>query len=72
MERPNNFEEMKACAVELSKVTAFLRVDFMVFGSYFYFGELTLFPASGAIQWKPQEWDETLGGLLKIPALEGD
>lgn len=51
---------------ELSKEDPFLRVDFLVFNSQYYFGELTKFPASGIVKWKPNKWDEILGHHLVI------
>ena len=50
----------------LTGARGFIRVDFMVFNSQFYFGELTKSPASGFVQWQPAEKDLEFGSLLDL------
>lgn len=63
---PSGFEEMKNIAIQLSKNQIFARIDFLVFNSNFYFGEITKFPASGFVRWQPTETDKELGYMLNI------
>lgn len=65
--KPENFEEMKHCASELSKNYPFVRVDLYINNAHIYFGELTFYPASGFGHFTPDLWDERLGELLSIP-----
>lgn len=64
---PDNIDEMINLAEKLSKGHPFLRVDFYSVKEQIYFGELTFFPASGFGEFIPNEWDETLGGWLRLP-----
>lgn len=66
VKKPDHFEEMKAAAFKLCKDHIFIRVDFMVFNSRFYFGELTKTPGSGFLRWQPTEKDLDLGNQLDI------
>lgn len=45
----------------------FLRVDFYDVIGKVYFGELTFYPASGLGKFTTDDWDEILGGWIKIP-----
>lgn len=57
--------------VEASKILSnglpFVRVDFYVIKSQFYFGEMTFYPNSGFGKFRPDEWNYKLGDLLKLP-----
>lgn len=66
VKKPEHFEEMKAAAFKLCEDHIFVRVDFMVFNSRFYFGELTKSPGSGFLKWQPVEKDLEFGNLLDI------
>ena len=61
---------MLELAKKLSVNIPFLRVDFYTVDGKIYFGELTFFPASGLEKYEPEEWDETFGDWLTLPALE--
>lgn len=67
-DKPEKFEEMKKLARILSKGTPFLRVDFYQINGRVYFGELTFYPSSGFIKFYPEEYDKTMGDMLKIEA----
>lgn len=69
IEKPGFFEEIKELAERLCRDQIFVRVDFMLFNSNIYFGELTKFPAAGMVRWEPSEWDAKLGDLLDINSL---
>ena len=65
--RPKNLEEMKEICRKLSKDIPFVRVDLYVIDDKNYFGELTLYPASGIGFFTPEEWNDKLGDLLTLP-----
>ena len=65
--RPKNLEEMKEICRKLSKDIPFVRVDLYVIDDKNYFGELTLYPASGMGVFTPEEWNGKLGDMLTLP-----
>lgn len=65
--KPKNFDKMVKFAEKLSKGLPFLRVDFYEIKGKLYFGELTLYPTSGFGKFKPEEFDQILGNLIKLP-----
>ena len=50
----------------LSKDWDFLRVDFFVCNDDIYFGEMTHYPASGLVEFKPVSFDFDLGKYWKL------
>lgn len=66
VEKPAAFEEMKTIAKELSKPFQFVRVDLYQVGGKVYFGELTFFPAGGAPDFVPSEYDEIVGKMWNL------
>lgn len=64
---PSKLEEMIFLAERLANGFPFLRVDFYEVDNRIFFGELTLFPASGFGEFTPSEWDNQLGDWLTIP-----
>lgn len=65
--RPPQLEEMLSLARKLSAGIPFLRVDFYVVDGQIYFGELTFFPASGFVPFKPAKWDDVFGSWIQLP-----
>ncbi|MCQ9281070.1 glycosyl transferase [Priestia aryabhattai] len=65
--KPSNFKEMKLLAEKLSKGLPFLRVDLYEINGQLYFSELTFFPCSGHLPFKPMKYDREIGKLLKLP-----
>lgn len=63
---PNSFEAMKLAAVSLSKNIPFSRIDFYEVTGRMYFGEITLFPASGFGVFEPDNWNYTFGEKIDI------
>lgn len=51
---------------KLSKGYPFMRTDFYVVNGKIYFGEITLYPASGATPFVPEEYDLIFGRDLNI------
>ena len=66
--KPTRYEEMVRIAEILSKDIPFVRVDFYEADDHIYFGEMTFFPGSGFLAFKPKVWDERLGDWLTLPS----
>ena len=64
--RPDRFEEMKDIAAALCKPFQYVRVDLYQVGGKVYFGELTFFPAGGAPDFVPTEYDEVVGKMWTL------
>ena len=65
--RPANLETHISIARELSKGMPFSRIDLYETGETTYFGEVTLFPASGMGKFRPNQYNELLGQMIKLP-----
>ena len=63
---PSGFEEMKKIAKDLCTPFSFVRVDLYQADGKIYFGELTFFPAGGAADFIPFEYDEIVGKMWDI------
>lgn len=64
--RPALFEQMKEIASDLCKPFQYVRVDLYQVGGRVYFGELTFFPAGGAPDFVPAEYDAVVGKMWKL------
>lgn len=67
--RPEKLEEMMTLARKLSKGIPHVRVDFYSINNQLYWGELTFFHGAGMEYFNPEEWNERLGKLIKLPSL---
>ena len=67
LKKPQHLDEMISIAEQLSAGIPFLRVDLYNINGHIYFGELTLFPASGFSPFVTDEWDRTLGDWITLP-----
>lgn len=67
IERPYQYEEMVEIAQRLSEGIPQVRVDMYSVKGRIFFGELTFFAAGGMAAFDPPEWDEIIGGWLKLP-----
>ena len=65
--RPEKLETMLEFARKLSREIPLIRVDFYSIKNKVYFGELTLSPGSGMIDFHPKKYDQILGEMLKLP-----
>lgn len=65
-ERPANFDQLKQMACTLAVGHAFSRVDLYEINGKTYFGEITLFPASGFGKFSPDKYNEILGQMLHL------
>jgi hypothetical protein len=66
IKKPNNFEEMKEFASELSKGIPQVRVDFYNINGKIYFGEFTFYHFGGKERFKPDKWDKTFGDWIDL------
>lgn len=66
VEKPEMFEEMKKSASDLCKPFQYVRVDLYQVGGKVYFGELTFFPAGGAPDFVPSEYDAIVGKMWRL------
>lgn len=64
--KPVKFEEMKKIARDLCQPFQFVRVDLYQVGGKVYFGELTFFPAGGAPDFVPCEYDKIVGDMWEL------
>ena len=65
--KPANLETQIRIARELSKEIPFSRIDLYETGGITYFGEITLYPASGFGVFRPDQYNDILGAMLKLP-----
>jgi len=65
--KPQCFETMVEVAGKLCKDKPYSRIDLYVVGNRVYFGEITLFPASGFRGFHPEEWNKLLGDMIELP-----
>jgi len=64
--RPSDLEDQIRVARELSKNMLYARIDLFHTGEKTYFGEITLYPASGFGSFKPEQYNELLGSMLQL------
>lgn len=67
IKKPENFAKMLEIARELSKGIPHVRIDLYNINGKVYFGEMTFFHWSGFVPFKPEDWDEKIGSLLRLP-----
>lgn len=65
--KPEQFEEMRQLAEQLSSGIPHLRVDFYLVNGNIYVGELTFFHTSGLTQIQPAEWNMRMGSWIQLP-----
>ena len=66
IELPNNLRDMISLAEKLSADEPFLRVDFYNVNGKIFFGELTLYPASGFGSFTPNIWNLRIGDMILL------
>lgn len=66
IEKPKMLDEMIKNAEILSKGIKFIRVDFYSIGQQLFFGELTFYPGSGFMPFKPEIWDKKFGEFIDL------
>ena len=65
--KPKRLDELLKIAKILCKDISQVRVDFYIIDDKLYFGEITLYTASGFQKMIPEEMDLKLGKMLKLP-----
>ncbi|MBQ6915819.1 MAG: ATP-dependent carboxylate-amine ligase, partial [Kiritimatiellae bacterium] len=65
--KPYGLEQMLAIASDISRDFPFIRVDFYSLNQKVYIGELTMYPFSGCVQFKPDSFDFELGSYFELP-----
>ena len=65
--KPENYDEMIQIAEKLSEDFPFVRVDLYNVSGKVYFGELTFYPWSGYVRFKPDEFDFVMGEEFNLP-----
>ncbi len=66
LNKPNELNQMLGIAKSLARGIPFIRVDLYLSRGKIYFGELTLYPASGFIPFEPESYDNLFGEWLKL------
>ncbi len=64
--KPDQLNKMIEIATKLSSGLKHCRIDLYVIDEKIYFGEITLYHASGFENWEPAKWDEVLGAELDL------
>lgn len=64
---PCSYNKMKKIARVLSKGLPFSRIDFYEINGNPYFGKITFYPACGFGEFRPHEWNTTIGDWLHLP-----
>ena len=72
--KPTKLSEMIHITENIAKdlQCIFVRMDFYEINSRIYFGEVTLYPGSGMEEFRPEEWDLTLGNWIHLPSEKND
>lgn len=65
--RPVNLDAQIKIVRELSRDIPFSRIDLYDTGKNIYFGEVTFYPASGLGCFRPENYNELLGAMIKLP-----
>lgn len=65
--KPENLDRMLQIAATLSEDFPYVRVDLYIVDGEIYFGELTFYPWSGYVQFKPDKFDYKLGSFFNLP-----
>ncbi len=65
--RPKTLPQMLETAAALSEGFPFLRTDLYEINGRVWFSEFTFFSDSGFEAFHPEEWDEKLGALIRLP-----
>lgn len=67
---PESLGKMLELSKRLSADYPFMRTDFYTIGDKVYFGEITLYPASGTVPFEPSRYDDLFGSSLNIRKLD--
>lgn len=70
--KPTQMDAMIKMAKDLCQPFQFVRVDLYQVGEKVYFGEMTFFPAGGAPDFKPPEYDAVVGDMWTLVDLPNE
>lgn len=65
IKKPKQFDLMLKFAQKLSEPFDFVRIDYFVVDDDFYFSEISHYPTSGLIKFRPQSYDKKLGNYFE-------
>lgn len=65
-QEPKFLKKMIQISCDLSSKFPFVRIDFYILNNKLYIGEMTFYPWSGFVKFKPREFDDILGTFLQI------
>ena len=65
--KPKNYEKMILLAEKIAGNKPQVRIDFYEINGVLYFGEITFYHWGGFVRWEPEEWNQKLGELIKLP-----
>lgn len=68
IKKPDNLNEMIQISEILSREIPFSRIDLYKTSNQILFGEITLFPVSGYMDFANEELDELLGSWIELPS----
>ena len=69
-DKPANLATHLRIARELSKGIPFSRIDLYETGERTYFGEVTFYPATGLGKFRPDQYNEMIGQMVKLPRVK--
>ena len=72
VDKPEKFEEMVAAAMDLCRPFQYVRVDLYQACGKVHFGEFTFFPAGGAPDFVPAEYDRIVGDMWELKNLPNE
>jgi len=64
--RPTNFDQMVQSSEEIAPKNGFFRVDLYSDNNHVFFGEITIYPASGYDPFIPSKYDKIVGELWSV------
>ena len=67
--KPKHFEEMIEVSTKLSRGFPFVRVDLYNIEGQIIFGEMTFYPADGRLAFKPEQYNQIIGGYINLPEM---
>lgn len=67
--KPENLDEQIRIASVLSKGIPFSRIDLYSIGGKVLFGEITFFPMGGYGSFRPSQYDEIIGEMIKLDSV---
>ena len=65
--KPAELDNMVLISKILSEGIPFVRVDFNIWNRKIYMGELTFYHSAGFEKFRPEKWDDVLGGWINLP-----